>query len=172
MVVGLFTYGEGYHNYHHAFETDFRNGRSWYDWDPGKMVDPVDVLIGFAKGLGHPDHGARRRFEENRTHFSDQLDSLGQAWDTWKEDALNKASDTQNAMAQHLVRAEASIEVALKDLRTKQADWQQAIKNNELSRVQLRALRKTMRRTQRSLKMAIAEWEQMANMYAMSLSAT
>ncbi len=171
--LAFFTYGEGYHNYHHAFETDFRNGRSWYDWDPGKWLILFMSWIGFANGLRRvPDHMVlRRRFEENRTHFSDQLDSLGQAWDTWKEDALNMASETQNAMAQHLVRAEASIEAALKDLRAKQADWQQAIKDNELSRVQLRALRKTMRRTQRSLKMAIAEWEQMANVYTMSLSA-
>ena len=171
--LAFFTYGEGYHNYHHAFETDFRNGRNWYHWDPSKWFILFLSWIGLASGLRRiPDHMVlRRRFEENKTRFSDQLDSLGQAWDTWKDDAINKASETHNAMAQHLIKAEASIDAALKDLRSKQADWQQALKNNELSRVQLRSLRKTIRRTQRSLKMAIAEWEQMTDQYALSMSA-
>ena len=128
--------------------------------------------VGVADGLRRiPDHMVlRRRFEENKVRFSDQLGSLGKAWDTWKDEAINKASETHSAMTHHLVRAEASIETALRDLRTTQSDWQKALKNNELSRVQLRALRKTIRRTQRSLRMAIAEWEQMTNQYALSLS--
>ncbi len=28
--------GENYHNYHHAFQGDYRNGVRWYQWDPSK----------------------------------------------------------------------------------------------------------------------------------------
>ncbi len=31
--LSLVTYGEGYHNYHHRFPTDYRNGIRWYHWD-------------------------------------------------------------------------------------------------------------------------------------------
>ncbi len=37
--VGAFlTNGEGYHNYHHRFPSDYRNGIRWYHWDPTKWL--------------------------------------------------------------------------------------------------------------------------------------
>jgi stearoyl-CoA desaturase (delta-9 desaturase) len=36
--LAFFTYGEGYHNFHHQFETDYRNGIRWYQWDPTKWL--------------------------------------------------------------------------------------------------------------------------------------
>lgn len=35
-LLALFTHGEGYHNFHHRFPSDFRNGIRWYHWDPNK----------------------------------------------------------------------------------------------------------------------------------------
>ena len=37
-IVSLFTFGEGYHNYHHKFPSDFRNGVSLYAFDPSKWL--------------------------------------------------------------------------------------------------------------------------------------
>ncbi|MEO0438654.1 MAG: fatty acid desaturase [Pseudomonadota bacterium] len=36
--LAFLTYGEGYHNYHHIFQTDYRNGIRWYQWDPTKWM--------------------------------------------------------------------------------------------------------------------------------------
>lgn len=36
--LALVTYGEGYHNYHHRFPTDYRNGIRFYHWDPTKWT--------------------------------------------------------------------------------------------------------------------------------------
>lgn len=36
--VALLTYGEGYHNFHHRFPSDYRNGVRWYQWDPSKWM--------------------------------------------------------------------------------------------------------------------------------------
>ena len=36
--VALFTFGEGYHNYHHIFEYDYRNGIRWWQYDPTKWL--------------------------------------------------------------------------------------------------------------------------------------
>jgi stearoyl-CoA desaturase (delta-9 desaturase) len=35
-LLALLTLGEGYHNFHHAFPGDYRNGVRWYHWDPTK----------------------------------------------------------------------------------------------------------------------------------------
>lgn len=37
-LLAIFTHGEGYHNYHHIFETDYRNGIKWYQYDPTKWL--------------------------------------------------------------------------------------------------------------------------------------
>lgn len=34
--VSLVTFGEGYHNFHHEFPYDYRNGVKWYAYDPSK----------------------------------------------------------------------------------------------------------------------------------------
>lgn len=36
--IAFFTYGEGYHNFHHSFEVDYRNGYRFWHWDPNKWV--------------------------------------------------------------------------------------------------------------------------------------
>jgi stearoyl-CoA desaturase (delta-9 desaturase) len=36
--LAFLTHGEGYHNFHHRFPSDYRNGIYWYQWDPTKWV--------------------------------------------------------------------------------------------------------------------------------------
>lgn len=50
-LLALFTYGEGYHNYHHIFQTDYRNGIRWYHWDPTKWMIASCTWIGLTWDL-------------------------------------------------------------------------------------------------------------------------
>ena len=50
-VLALFTYGEGYHNFHHKFEYDYRNGIQWWHYDPTKWLIAVLAKMGLATGL-------------------------------------------------------------------------------------------------------------------------
>ncbi|MEL0101164.1 MAG: fatty acid desaturase [Euryarchaeota archaeon] len=34
--LAFLTFGEGYHNFHHTFQADYRNGHKWYHIDPSK----------------------------------------------------------------------------------------------------------------------------------------
>ncbi len=36
--IAFLTFGEGYHNFHHRFAGDYRNGVRWYQWDPSKWI--------------------------------------------------------------------------------------------------------------------------------------
>jgi stearoyl-CoA desaturase (delta-9 desaturase) len=36
--MALLTFGEGYHNFHHYFQTDYRNGIRWFHFDPTKWL--------------------------------------------------------------------------------------------------------------------------------------
>lgn len=51
FIVALLTHGEGYHNYHHRFEADYRNGIRWYQWDPTKWLIWSLAKVGLAKRL-------------------------------------------------------------------------------------------------------------------------
>lgn len=47
--VSLVTFGEGYHNYHHAYPRDYRNGPKWYNFDPSKWLIFTLIIIGLAQ---------------------------------------------------------------------------------------------------------------------------
>jgi stearoyl-CoA desaturase (delta-9 desaturase) len=49
--MALLSYGEGYHNYHHYFPTDYRNGVFWYQFDPTKWLIRTMAVIGWTKNL-------------------------------------------------------------------------------------------------------------------------
>jgi stearoyl-CoA desaturase (Delta-9 desaturase) len=38
LLMAVLTFGEGYHNYHHEFQHDYRNGIKPWHWDPTKWV--------------------------------------------------------------------------------------------------------------------------------------
>jgi stearoyl-CoA desaturase (Delta-9 desaturase) len=50
-AVALLTFGEGYHNFHHMFAHDYRNGVRWWQWDPSKWLIAVMHLLGLASNL-------------------------------------------------------------------------------------------------------------------------
>jgi stearoyl-CoA desaturase (Delta-9 desaturase) len=50
-VLAFFTYGEGYHNYHHIFAHDYRNGVRWWQWDPTKWLIAGLQFVGLTKRL-------------------------------------------------------------------------------------------------------------------------
>lgn len=50
-VIALLSYGEGYHNYHHYFPSDYRNGIRWYHFDPTKWLIKTLSLVGLTKDL-------------------------------------------------------------------------------------------------------------------------
>jgi stearoyl-CoA desaturase (delta-9 desaturase) len=50
-VVALLTYGEGYHNFHHMFAHDYRNGLRWWQWDPSKWFISSMSVVGLASNL-------------------------------------------------------------------------------------------------------------------------
>lgn len=51
FVISLLTFGEGYHNYHHTFANDYRNGVRWYQYDPTKWLIWILNKFGLASDL-------------------------------------------------------------------------------------------------------------------------
>ena len=49
--MALFTFGEGYHNYHHSFQHDYRNGIKPWHFDPTKWLIWTLSKVGLASDL-------------------------------------------------------------------------------------------------------------------------
>ena len=61
MITALITFGEGYHNYHHEFPHDYRNGIKWYHYDPTKWIIRLLSMFGLCSRLiRFPDNEIRK----------------------------------------------------------------------------------------------------------------
>ena len=49
--LAFLTFGEGYHNFHHTFQADYRNGHKWYHFDPSKWWIKMFSLLRLKSNL-------------------------------------------------------------------------------------------------------------------------
>jgi stearoyl-CoA desaturase (delta-9 desaturase) len=49
--VALLTFGEGWHNNHHAHPTSARHGLAWYEFDPSWIQIKILKFFGIAKSI-------------------------------------------------------------------------------------------------------------------------
>jgi len=74
-IMALFTFGEGYHNYHHTFQHDYRNGVKAWHWDPTKWTIWTLHKLGLVRKLRRvPDEKVlRAQFAEQERHTAELL---------------------------------------------------------------------------------------------------
>lgn len=58
FIISFVTFGEGYHNYHHTYANDYRNGVRWYHFDPSKWLIWTLSTLGLAYNLKKIDPAA------------------------------------------------------------------------------------------------------------------
>lgn len=51
LFLAFFTFGEGYHNYHHEFQHDYRNGVKPWQFDPTKWIIWTFSKLGLVRNL-------------------------------------------------------------------------------------------------------------------------
>jgi stearoyl-CoA desaturase (delta-9 desaturase) len=84
--LAYLTNGEGYHNFHHMFPSDYRNGIHWYQWDPTKWLiwglSRVHMTHKLHKVTPHLILRARVEMEalDAEQHLKNIPQELGQPW--------------------------------------------------------------------------------------------
>jgi stearoyl-CoA desaturase (Delta-9 desaturase) len=76
-LVALLTLGEGYHNFHHTFPADYRNGVRWYQFDPTRIFIWTLSKLRLARNLKITDNSAiiKRRITEEKIRLLAMLQS-------------------------------------------------------------------------------------------------
>ena len=102
MIVAFLTYGEGYHNYHHFFQYDYRNGAGWWQFDPTKW------LIGFlswfklttdlkrVSGLKIQEALVRMQFRKADHQLKQKIVMNIEVWRETREKEYQKFLETMN----------------------------------------------------------------------------
>lgn len=65
FLLAIPTWGEGYHNYHHFFQYDYRNGVKWWQYDPTKWLIAALAKVGLASDLRTVDNMTIKHAEVN-----------------------------------------------------------------------------------------------------------
>ncbi|WP_245730818.1 acyl-CoA desaturase [Pseudohongiella acticola] len=104
-VIALLTYGEGYHNYHHTFQWDYRNGIRWWHYDPTKWLIRSCAWVGLTSDLKRvsPLSIETARLEMQYRKATERCDTLSNA-DTLRarlEDEYQQLKQTLDLWAQH-----------------------------------------------------------------------
>jgi stearoyl-CoA desaturase (delta-9 desaturase) len=91
FLISLVTFGEGYHNYHHTFANDYRNGIRWYHFDPTKWLIWTLHKFHLATSLRRMDHHLiKKKIIKEKTELL--LEQLDERWIAYKQD-LSALSD-------------------------------------------------------------------------------
>lgn len=88
-IISLVTFGEGYHNYHHTYANDYRNGIRWYHFDPTKWTIWFLNKIGLAYDLKQMDPFTinKRLVLEKKALLLEQIKkALPASWQDKKEE--------------------------------------------------------------------------------------
>lgn len=114
-IMAFFTCGEGYHNYHHAFQHDYRNGVKPWQFDPTKWMIWVLSKLGLVTDLRRvPDEKillaemreAQRLLEQQREGFGQREESCP---------LRQRAEETLESWAKTLSDSYAQVEQAISD---------------------------------------------------------
>ena len=102
--VAYLTFGEGFHNFHHKFQWDYRNGIRWYDFDPSKWMIKFLSFFNLTKDIRKADdykilkarfNSIKNKFNlilpkvplKTKNRYENQICELQkkaiQAYDTW-----------------------------------------------------------------------------------------
>jgi len=149
-VLSLVTFGEGYHNYHHTYQADYRNGPIWHNWDPSKWLIWGMSRLGFADNLRRIpiDVTLSRQFQQARRDFDRRVAELGER--------------AREALAERLEPIERRVEEALGHLERARESLQAAARDSSIS---TRKMRQAVRNAKRTARRSLRQWQETSRSY-------
>lgn len=103
-IISFLTFGEGYHNYHHTYANDYRNGVRWYHFDPTKWLIWTLSKLGFADNLKTMDAYTikKRMVIENKNLL---LEKVCKLWYLKKEELEQLIQETSDRIVNKISEA-------------------------------------------------------------------
>lgn len=149
-IIALLTFGEGYHNYHHTFAQDYRNGIRWYHFDPTKWIIWTLHKLGLAYNLKVMDvYTIKKRMVMERKNLL--LDRLCKIWHDGKDELEQKVVETSERIVQKIA--------ILNQMMEKYRNLRQENSEKDI----LKEMRQELHRMQKSLRKDWRMWSQLSH---------
>lgn len=149
-LLALITYGEGYHNYHHTFQWDYRNGVRWWHYDPTKWAIRLFSWIGLTHDLKRccPAQIEKARVEQQYRSLTERCELLNipEKWRARLEQDYEQLLHTLQQWSEH---KQAWYEAKGRQIQEKLGHW---------DRLQLKD---RYRQVQYQLKLERRRWQQL-----------
>lgn len=97
FIIALLTFGEGYHNYHHTFANDYRNGIRWFHFDPTKWLIWGLSKLGLAHSLKRTDKITikKRIVLEHRSYL---IETVAHYWHDKRQELEKQVHDLSESI--------------------------------------------------------------------------
>lgn len=150
-IVALLTHGEGYHNFHHKFQIDYRNGIKWYQWDPTKWVIRSLHTLGLASKLRQistaeilkarlqaetavlTKHGFAEEkliaMKEKILEAQNRMKKLREDYAQFKVDASRKREELKEAYDLKLIEIRRELEIARVEFQMGMKQWKVCLRS-------------------------------------------
>lgn len=153
--TAFLTYGEGYHNYHHEFPSDYRNGVRFYQWDPTKWLIWTCRRLGLASGLRRVDaeRVLSRRLAMSEKRLAARLAHAPGTVAETAEHALAQIRERFHAVAGGMTDLRRQYQSAARELR---ARWDEATARR------LKELTRRLKEAERELRATLTLWQSAA----------
>ncbi len=149
-IMAIFTFGEGYHNYHHEFQHDYRNGVQRWQWDPTKWTIWLLNKVGLAKDLrrvprekillaqiAEKERQLRARLEKRSHTLSEtahelleaarlQLHQTAEVWEARRQEYVKATEKQIEHSRERLHDLRREMQVAAYNLRVSMKAWHSA----------------------------------------------
>jgi len=183
-LLSLLTFGEGYHNYHHTFARDYRNGVRWYHFDPSKWTIWTLGKLGLAHDLKRIplEVTLHARMAEQRQGLGERLMAAGhgrlEAWMEQLEASRSQLSqgiehrraqvsasfaEQRDALGLRLLEAEHAAEEALQELRRQRKAFsrQQSARMRSAERAARHEVAQLRRSVDQAQREALRRWAEL-----------
>ena len=133
--LALITYGEGYHNYHHMFQSDYRCGIRWWHLDINKWFISTCALLGLAKDrkrapafkvlrarVNMDFKRARQRMEQGgvsaswKEQFENQYAQFAETVKEWQQLQMERVQLQKQKLAERIETETASLSARYREL--------------------------------------------------------
>ena len=149
-IMALFTFGEGYHNFHHEFQHDYRNGVKFWQFDPTKWTIHILEKIGMASKLRRvadetilmaeiyqKQRTVAERLEKQEQNicektqklFTDAQEQLNKAHEAWEEatkEHMKAVRQKLESTREQLTELQEKVEKTVEELREAMNIWHTA----------------------------------------------
>ena len=162
-LTAFFTWGEGFHNFHHKFPIDYRNGIRWFHYDPTKWLIKSLSWLGLTKQLKTVQQthiiGYKLKFQQ-----AEMCKRLTQATGEIKE-TLADCYHNLYEQLQSKIQTIKDTEISIKDL-------QERIRlatNTPEDHLTLANLERNLQKRWKELQMQLATWQRFSKTLATAL---